>query len=306
MSDIEIPWKKITRGLPRPREAANDRAPTIEEIQILVKYPDRRIKSIVYTMCSSGIRIGAWDFLKWKHIIPIKDSEDKVIAAKIIVYAGDIEQYFSFITSETYNALKEWMEFRMSYGEKITEESWIMRDLWQTTNTLYGAKWGLAKYPKKIKSSGVKRIIERALREQGLRKELSENERRHEWKAAHGFRKFYKTRTEQLMKPINVEITMGHNIGISACYYKPTDKEILEDYLKASDLLTINEENRLKKKIEELTDKQEEILLMKLKHEQEIKSMKQEMITLQESQKEILELLKYPERLADIARREII
>ena len=33
MSDIEVPWKKITRGLPRPREAANDRAPTVEEIQ---------------------------------------------------------------------------------------------------------------------------------------------------------------------------------------------------------------------------------------------------------------------------------
>ena len=31
MSDIQIPWKKITRGLTRIREAANDRAPTIEE-----------------------------------------------------------------------------------------------------------------------------------------------------------------------------------------------------------------------------------------------------------------------------------
>ena len=31
MSDVQIPWKKITRGLPRVREAANDRAPTIEE-----------------------------------------------------------------------------------------------------------------------------------------------------------------------------------------------------------------------------------------------------------------------------------
>lgn len=32
-SEIQIPWKKITRGLPRARQAANDRAPTIEEIQ---------------------------------------------------------------------------------------------------------------------------------------------------------------------------------------------------------------------------------------------------------------------------------
>ena len=34
------------------------------------------------------------------------------------------------------------------------------------------------------------------------------------------------------MKPINVEITMGHNIGISASYYKPTQKEFIEDYIE--------------------------------------------------------------------------
>jgi hypothetical protein len=60
-----INWKMITRGLPRGRQSANDRAPTIEEIQQLVEYPDRRIKPIVYTMASSGIRLGAWDYLKW-------------------------------------------------------------------------------------------------------------------------------------------------------------------------------------------------------------------------------------------------
>ena len=32
---------------------------TIEVIQKLVEYPDRRIKPIIYTMASSGIRIGA-------------------------------------------------------------------------------------------------------------------------------------------------------------------------------------------------------------------------------------------------------
>ena len=61
--DIEIQWKKVTRGLPRARQASDDRAPTIEEIRMLVEYPDRRIKPIVYTMVSSGIRLGAWDYL---------------------------------------------------------------------------------------------------------------------------------------------------------------------------------------------------------------------------------------------------
>ena len=57
MSDIVIPWKRITRGLPRARMAANDRAPNLEEIQKICEYPDRRIKAIIYTMVSSGIRL---------------------------------------------------------------------------------------------------------------------------------------------------------------------------------------------------------------------------------------------------------
>src|SRR5919198_6096575 len=123
------------------------------------------------------------------------------------------------------------------------KNNWIivlMCDLWQTTNMNYGAKWGLATNPKMLKHSGIKRLLERALWEQGIRERLKQGEKRHEWKAAHGFRKFYKSRAEQVMKPINVEITMGHNIGVSKSYYKPTEHEVLEDYLKAKDSLTIN------------------------------------------------------------------
>ena len=107
----------------------------------------------------------------------------------------------------------------MSYGEKITADSWLMRDLWQTTNMNYGTSWGLATSPRKLKSSGIKRLLDRAVWEQGIRKPLIEGVNRREWKIAHGYRKFYKSRAEQIMKPINVEITMGHDIGISSSYY---------------------------------------------------------------------------------------
>jgi hypothetical protein len=151
------------------------------------------------------------------------------------------------------------MDFRMDYGERITGESWVMRDLWQTTNIKYGAKLGLATCPKKLKSSGIKRLLERAIWEQGLRQPLSKGVRRHEWKAAHGFRKYYKSRAEQLMRPINVEITMRHNIGISASYYRPTPQEVLADYKKAVTLLmTEDDRSELEKQINELKEKTDE------------------------------------------------
>jgi hypothetical protein len=66
------------------------------------------------------------------------------------------------------------MDFRTSYGEKITGESWIMRDLWKTTNITYGAKLGYAKTPKKLKSSGIRSLITKALFQQNVRPVLQE------------------------------------------------------------------------------------------------------------------------------------
>jgi hypothetical protein len=85
----------------------------LEEIQRLIEYPDRRIKPIVFTMVSSGIRIGSWDYLRWKHISPITNDKDEIIAAKLLVYAGDPEEYYTFLTPGAYNSLKDWMSCQL-------------------------------------------------------------------------------------------------------------------------------------------------------------------------------------------------
>jgi hypothetical protein len=256
MNDLTLNWKRISKGLPRVKNSSNDRAPTLEEIRKLIEYPDRRIKPMVYSMASGGFRLGAWDYLCWKHVSPMTNEKGEVIAAKLLVYADEPEEYYTFITPEAYNALKDWMDFRASYGEKITGDSWLMRDLWQTTNMNYGAKWGLATNPKKLQSIAIKRLLDRALWEQGIRHTLPAGVKRHEWKECHGYRKFYMSRAEQVMRPINVEVTMGHDLGVSESYWRPTEREVLEDYLKAVPLLTINGDNLIiQKQVEELTEK---------------------------------------------------
>ena len=97
-------------------------------------------------------------------------------------------------------------------------------------------------------------------------------------KRAHGFRKTIQNGSEQYMRPINVEILMGHNIGVSASYYEPKEHEVLEDYLRASDHLTIGGDKKiLEKQIYELTEKQDEITLMRLKHEKEMQEIRHQM-----------------------------
>ena len=66
--------------------------------------------------------------------------------------------------------------------------------------------------------------------------------------AAHGFRKFYETTANTAMRSINVAWTMGHSIGISESYYKPTEDEVLKDYLTAVDQLTISNESQIVRK----------------------------------------------------------
>jgi hypothetical protein len=79
MNDLALNWKRISKGLPRAKNSSNDRAPTIEEIRKLVKYPDRRIKPVVYAMASSGFRLGAWDYPLWRHVSPLTNEKGEVM-----------------------------------------------------------------------------------------------------------------------------------------------------------------------------------------------------------------------------------
>jgi hypothetical protein len=157
--------------------------------------------------------------LHWGDIRPI-ERDGKIVAAKIIVYAGEDDEYFSYISAETWNELVNWMNYRKNSGEIINEDSSLMRDLWDT-RVAQGR--GLVTRPKKLASLGVKRLIERAIWAQGLRKKLENGKKRHPYQANHSLRKWFKTRCKIAgMKPINIETLLSHSTGISNSYYRPT------------------------------------------------------------------------------------
>jgi hypothetical protein len=48
-----------------------------------------------------------------------------------------------------------------------------------------------------------------------------------------------------------IELLLGHDIGLTGRYYKPTEQDLLNEYYKAVGLLTISDQERLKFKLEE-------------------------------------------------------
>jgi site-specific recombinase XerC len=247
-----INWKRITKSLPKAVMAANDRAPTVEEIRKLLEYSDRRLKALILVMCSSGLRVGGWDSLKWAHVKPV-EREGSVVAGRLVVYPGEREEYYTFCSLEAYNALLEWMNYRKEHGENITGDSWVMRNLWRTSDIKHqkGGKYGLATIPKRLDSATIKKMIVRTLYRQNLRYALPEGKRRHEFKALHGFRKYFQTNADRIMNHLNVELLQGHKLGLTGSYYKPREDDVLTDYLKAIPLLSINDDNSITIKTKE-------------------------------------------------------
>src|SRR5215203_4651202 len=275
MNNILVNWKLVSKGIMKGDKVASDRPPFMTEIQKLLEFSDIRVKAIVSVMISSGIRVGSWDFLKWKHVTPIFQN-DVVVAAKIDVYNTKTKKwYFSFITPEAYKYLQQYIEFRQKFGERITGESWVLRDTWQIKSQQIGRNFfGHAEKPIQLRSSGIRMMINKAWKIYGVRQQKTENNgKRFEFKSLHGFRKFFETECQKRMRPLNISYLMSHDTGITQHYFKPKQEELLEDYLKVIDLLTINNKQKiLEKQIIELREKShdnEYIIKSKLKEKDE-------------------------------------
>jgi hypothetical protein len=196
-------------------------------------------------------------FLALKKKLNKQNNRTPLLAAKINVYAGEDEEYITFMTPEAYLSLESWIRYRSTCGEHVTKESWVMRDLWNAAKLPNKEEKGKINEPIKLQSIGVKRLVERALWAQGVRSALEGGKKRHEFQTDHGFRKWYKTQCEMAgMKSINIEKLMGHSLGMSTnSYYRATSDEILRDFLKAVPLLTISSENRLQKQMEDVMER---------------------------------------------------
>lgn len=234
--DRDVNWGRLNYMMPHSKKVGTDRAPSIEEVRKIAANTDIRLKAVILTMASSGIRVGAFDSLNWGDVEPIKENGE-VVGAKLTVYRSEREEYQTFITPECYGILAEYRKQREQFGEEIKPNSPLIREA-LNTRLLMGKGTEPTK-PRRVSSKSIKNEIGNLLWRVGLR---SEKKRTHDFKLAHGFRKFFKTKCEQAgVKSLDVEILMGHRVGLSSSYYKPTTEELFKDYRKAIPYLTMSE-----------------------------------------------------------------
>jgi integrase len=285
MNDITIKWKKLNKFKAKYYNVTEDKPYTREQIKALIDAAPLRDKCIILVMCSAGLRRGAIPYLRIRDLTKI----DKYGLYKINVYKKEQEQYTTFCTPECAKYIDQYLEWRQHIGEQLKPNSPLFRTKFDVITQI--------NRPRSISAGGLSFMIHELLDDIRVRVP-SEINKRSELMQTHGFRKFFKTTCiNGGMNPLYSEYVMGHRSGLTKSYFKPSDMELLEGndktlgYVSAINDLTINEECRLRKKVDELS-----------KERDEVKNLKEQMAAMQEAQKEILDLLKDPIKLAEAVK----
>jgi integrase len=278
--------EEIRRGGRRRR--GEIRAYTREEIhKLLNSAQDQRAKVMILLMASSGIRIGSFLSLRIRNLIPI----DKYGIYQVIVYENTRNQHYTFCSQECRKEIDNYLEYRKRNGETIKPESPLIREQFNTRNRGIGS----AK-PRFLGDRGLTKIIAQVLSvDTGIKEIKNEEDTNNNTTTTtttetHSFRRFFETTAiKEGLSPLYVNILMNHDIGLEKSYFKPTVNDLLEGsdkmsgYIQIMNAITINDENRLSKQVQELKeqdDYQKYVIDKKIKEkDDEIAKMRQAMRT---------------------------
>ncbi|MGI9010358.1 MAG: hypothetical protein ACR2F1_04110 [Nitrososphaeraceae archaeon] len=256
MNDVIINKKKISRYLGEHVKTVKDRAYTIDEIKKMVDASDIKFRVFITLMASTGCRVGAIPPLK---LMNLKYYSDANKLYHITFYENTKDEYYSFTTPECAAYINEYLQYRERCGEKLNDKSPLIRDDFIIDDLLH------IENPKHLTVNTLNYYLRNILIKIGIRKVVPLTESKSKKKERkvvaqnHGFRKF--VHTTMANKPINPEVRemlLGHSIGLSDSYYRPSESQLLEEYLKVIDDLTINDENRLSKQVQELKEKNQD------------------------------------------------
>jgi len=245
VNDIMLNWKKIRRLFPAKVKKSGHKPWTTKDIQKMLEVAtDVRSRALINFVASTGVRIGAIQEMKLKHI------DDMPLGCKsVLVYPDDPEEYHTFLTTEASSVLDRYLQKRKFDGEELAPESPVFRRMYKIAKA--------KAIP--LGERGMSVIIQRLIKKAGLRSLENKTGLRYNIQQDHGFRKRFNT-IMKLNNSINhnlVEKMMGHKRGLDAVYFTPTVEELFNEFKKAIPELTIDDSERVnlaKKKLEQDKD----------------------------------------------------
>jgi integrase len=263
---VKLDWEYIKeiRGKVTPKQAY-DEPYTHDEIHKMIDFADKRSKVIVYLMSSTGCRVGSITDIKLGHLTPINYSGQDIYKVHITKNKGG-NAYDTFCSFECRQAIDQYLDYRVRSGEPVdrngnlNKDAPLIREDWNARRT--GHK---VIKPKTISRDGIEAILYRLIYAAGIR--IRDGKRKINM-ATHALRKFYRTQLHLAgIDHLHAEILVGHKTSsdLISTYTKVPKEILLDEYVtKAMPYLMINEEQRLKAKVEEYKQKEDRIeLLMK-------------------------------------------
>jgi hypothetical protein len=300
--DVPFSWRRLKPLIPPPKFVASDRAPEILELRRMWAVADPRERLLMSMLASLGGRRGAFWFPSARQdyrYMALKDvTFDGDGPASLTVYPGEPEEYKTLISPEAVAQLRLTLELRQRVGEKLTPESPVMRTEW-----IVEYKGVASIHPEDgqpVEADWISGILRRLKLKAGI----TTNSRDGGFKAAHGFRKFFRSNFPPcpLHGDLEAEVLMGHK----RAYEKVSWDHIKERYMAAVPHLSIDERFSLK---EELSRSEQEHESQWTKVRIENLENKEKVRELEKNQAKIFELLrsgaKVDPRLLDLKPEDV-
>jgi site-specific recombinase XerD len=264
VNNVLLQWDELSRFRGKNEgKIIDDRLYTKQEILQLLDHADLREKVIIQILLSTGMRVGGLADLK------IKDLEylEEYKIYKITVYSYDKnERYVTFCTPECAITIDKYLQYRKEvegdteinkpdspllyrkitlYAEGHKQHEMSIKNMFNEHMKSNSIQQQIARLQRKSRVTTIEKITDPSMVGK-IRKEMMR---------CHSFRKIFNTTCiDNNVNHYVKEKLMGHRarLGLDVNYFRPSESQLLDEYLKVVNDLTINDENRLKMQNEEL------------------------------------------------------
>lgn len=252
LNDVLLNRKKVLRYLGEYKRVVRDQAYTTEQIQTALQNADQRMRMIILLLSSTGARIGSLPSLVFRNLTLMPEYG----LYRITFYEGTNNEYYTFTTREcATTGIDNYLNYRKRSGENISfnqstnrwepEDIPLIRQQFDINDILQ------VRQPQPMTLQGLRIALYYHFIRCGLRQvehltESNNNRVRKSIPLFNGFRKHViSTFIEAGLNHEIRELIVDHNTGLDANYYRPSETQVLEEYLKAEPLLTIDPSMRL-------------------------------------------------------------